>query len=376
MTSPSTVPPLSTSPHPSPPLSLFQPLSEWVPWRQDVGAAPHIVDLRVCQSVAECEKGDDVCIEYYIDAAADAEFYLDVTTDDGGILACEDFGHWVRDISDEEIQHYRDLFFNTGIVSIPNFLKPDVFRDLQRALAEPLHSQFWQASFVNPATGRAQLVPRSRANAARIQSMIDTQHQRREEGKYAYSFTRTMSGIAAKYRRFYRLFFGDMRGMLDSLGLQDMLTRITDRHYEVTVLFISRYKSGDFLDRHSDSVETRRIAFTLHLTEKWRLEYGGLLLFLNQRNWDRAERVLVPQRNAFTFFDVSEERRILPHMVTEVVSGKPVEGKRGGRDRETERHRERDRETEVEREKGEGRVCACVNVCVCVYGCECVCVSE
>eukprot|EP00056_Hartaetosiga_gracilis_P021998 m.27617 g.27617 ORF g.27617 m.27617 type:complete len:147 (+) comp9382_c0_seq1:951-1391(+) len=73
--------------------------------------------------------------------------------------------------------------------------------------------------------------------------------------------------------------------------------------------------------RHSDSVQTRKIAFTMHLTEGWRLEYGGLLFFLDPENWDTAKHVFVPQRNAFTFFDVSEERRVSPHLVTEVSSG-------------------------------------------------------
>ncbi|EGD77649.1 hypothetical protein PTSG_08742 [Salpingoeca rosetta] len=293
----------------------------WESWEQRAGPAPLVDDLRVCQSIAQCDHGDDECLDYYITAHANMEFIHDAMTDDGGILACEDRGDWIRDVSDDEIERFTRLFRTTGIVSIPNFFREDVFVALQEELTRPLHSQFWQASFVDPATSRATTVPRSRANNARIERMIAQQHTRRRQGKYAYSFTRTVSTAPPKYRRFYRHFFGDMASVMESRRMQQLLTRISQRSYELTVLFISRYTSGDFLDRHSDSVETRRIAFTFHLTEDWRLEYGGLLLFLNQYNWDQAERVLVPQRNAFTFFDVSEERRVLPHLVTEVVAG-------------------------------------------------------
>lgn len=41
-------------------------------------------------------------------------------------------------------------------------------------------------------------------------------------------------------------------------------------------------------------------------------------MFLDEDNWDVVRSVSTPTYNTFTFFDVSEEVRLLPHTVTEV----------------------------------------------------------
>lgn len=66
------------------------------------------------------------------------------------------------------------------------------------------------------------------------------------------------------------------------------------------------------LDRHTDSVETRKIAYTLHFTENWEITYGGLLMLLEESDWTSIRRVVVPTFNTFTFFDVSRERFVIP----------------------------------------------------------------
>eukprot|EP00056_Hartaetosiga_gracilis_P021999 m.27615 g.27615 ORF g.27615 m.27615 type:complete len:387 (+) comp9382_c0_seq1:11-1171(+) len=221
---------------------------EWGSLRGFANPAPVLHDLRVCDSVWDCGfNGNDVCVDFFIDMFGDFEFAEHVLTDKKRIRQCEDNGHWMRDISQKEINQFRDDFFFKGIVSVPNMLKPEVFRNLQAALQQPVHSLFWQASFVDTKTNDAKLVPRHPDNLAEINRNRRAQHMLRDQGKYAYSFTRTASLIPAKYRRFYKLFHGDMRGWLDSNKMQDLLTRITNRKYELSVLFTSRYKAGDFL---------------------------------------------------------------------------------------------------------------------------------
>jgi Rps23 Pro-64 3,4-dihydroxylase Tpa1-like proline 4-hydroxylase len=73
------------------------------------------------------------------------------------------------------------------------------------------------------------------------------------------------------------------------------------------------------LNKHTDSVMTRRIAFTLHFTHDWLLSYGGLLVMLSDRDWNAAKRILKPTSGTFSFFDVSSEHFHWPHMVTEVA---------------------------------------------------------
>ena len=44
-------------------------------------------------------------------------------------------------------------------------------------------------------------------------------------------------------------------------------------------------------------------------------------MLLDPDNWQHVRRVVVPTFNTLTFFDVSRERFIIPHFVTEIVQG-------------------------------------------------------
>jgi Rps23 Pro-64 3,4-dihydroxylase Tpa1-like proline 4-hydroxylase len=76
----------------------------------------------------------------------------------------------------------------------------------------------------------------------------------------------------------------------------------------------TRYRAGDFLTRHDDVVEgkNRSHAYVLGLTEEWRPEWGGLLLF-NGRDGDIVE-AMTPAFNTLYLFAVSQ-----PHSVSYVA---------------------------------------------------------
>lgn len=75
------------------------------------------------------------------------------------------------------------------------------------------------------------------------------------------------------------------------------------------------------LDIHTDSVSTRRIAFVFHLTKHWEPTYGGLFMAFSNKSHTDIINVNVPEFNSLAFFDVSEERFVIPHVVTEVANG-------------------------------------------------------
>lgn len=81
----------------------------------------------------------------------------------------------------------------------------------------------------------------------------------------------------------------------------------------------SRYGHGDFLTLHHDRQEgsTRIAAYVLGLTEGWRAEYGGLLLF--HEPGGEIERGFIPAMNALTLFAVPRG-----HSVSQVTSFAPV----------------------------------------------------
>jgi SM-20-related protein len=83
--------------------------------------------------------------------------------------------------------------------------------------------------------------------------------------------------------------------------------------------FASRYAPGDFLSIHQDTHEgvARIAAYAFGLTREWRPEWGGLLLFHDERG--DVARGLVPRWNALNLFAVPVD-----HSVSEVARFAPA----------------------------------------------------
>ncbi len=80
----------------------------------------------------------------------------------------------------------------------------------------------------------------------------------------------------------------------------------------------TRYGPGQFLTLHHDSEvrSQRRLAYVLSLSEGWRPEWGGLLLFHDEAG--EVIRGFVPRMNALTIFSVPRD-----HSVSQVASFAP-----------------------------------------------------
>jgi hypothetical protein len=78
------------------------------------------------------------------------------------------------------------------------------------------------------------------------------------------------------------------------------------------------YDVGDFLTGHDDAVhgKERLAAFVFGLTPRWRLEWGGLLLFHGPM--DRSVSGMVPRFNTLDLFSVPQQ-----HSVSEVSAAAP-----------------------------------------------------
>lgn len=92
---------------------------------------------------------------------------------------------------------------------------------------------------------RAETYPRSIENEQTIRNWLKRSHKRRNEGKYAYSFTRTVMNVPPLVRRYYHQFFDDTIEFLQSPGIKNFLYNITGKRYLLNTLFVSRYASGD-----------------------------------------------------------------------------------------------------------------------------------
>jgi SM-20-related protein len=70
------------------------------------------------------------------------------------------------------------------------------------------------------------------------------------------------------------------------------------------------YRPGDFLTTHDDAVEgkSRRAAYVYGLTRDWRSDWGGLLMFHDERG-DIA-RALIPRFNTLNIFAVPQRHSV------------------------------------------------------------------
>ncbi|HEV2083028.1 MAG TPA: 2OG-Fe(II) oxygenase family protein [Brevundimonas sp.] len=80
----------------------------------------------------------------------------------------------------------------------------------------------------------------------------------------------------------------------------------------------TRYLPGHFLNGHDDRHEDagRLYAYVLNLTPRWRVEWGGLLAFLD--DWVRVSETFVPAFGTLNVFRVPQ-----PHLVTQVADFAP-----------------------------------------------------
>jgi SM-20-related protein len=73
----------------------------------------------------------------------------------------------------------------------------------------------------------------------------------------------------------------------------------------------TRYDPGDFLTEHTDDNDakfTRRIAYVLNLSPNWRAEWGGLLLFHDEKG--HVVETFVPEFNTLNLFSVPQAHSV------------------------------------------------------------------
>lgn len=88
---------------------------------------------------------------------------------------------------------------------------------------------------------------------------------------------------------------------------------------ELSTLFASCYRPGDFLSPHTDK-GNGRVAFVWNLTRDWKPQYGGNLHLLDE-SWSKVDRVVAPDFNTLVLFNVEGDGR--PHFVSHVAPSVP-----------------------------------------------------
>jgi hypothetical protein len=101
-------------------------------------------------------------------------------------------------------------------------------------------------------------------------------------------------------------FLGQFADFMSTAPVLDAIRRITGAtDIAGADLRATCYRSGHFLTRHNDtSTGMRRVAYVLGLTPRWRPEWGGMLMFHNERG--DVELGLMPRMNVLNIFAVPQ----------------------------------------------------------------------
>jgi hypothetical protein len=192
----------------------------------------------------------------------------------------------------------RDLYAATGRIQIHPFLAPgqaEALRDHLQARAD------WRLAFRAGAPASEidpDASPAQRQALARLAAP--------PPGKaFHYLFDRIRLTNTAREGAVEDSLLGEFARFLSSAPVIDLLRTITgDRSVAFAQAQATRYAPGHFLTVHNDREdETGRIAaYVLGLTDDWRPEWGGLLLFHDDRG--DVEHGLVPRMNALNLFRV------------------------------------------------------------------------
>lgn len=205
-----------------------------------------------------------------------------------------------------------DAFQSEGRLQIPDFLRHDGAMTLFRELAQ---SHDWRLA-INQGNetrdyGEAEMAAWPSERKAALEREVV------ERGRHGFQFRYDAIRLPSKDavgEPAHSLVGGfvDFLSSPEMIGLLRTLTGASD------IMFAdghaSRYMPGHFLTAHDDlNVQMgRRVAYVLNLTPQWRPDWGGLLLFYDERG--NVARGFTPAFNVLNIFRVPQ-----PHNVTWVT---------------------------------------------------------
>ena len=127
---------------------------------------------------------------------------------------------------------------------------------------------------------------------------------------FSYIFYRSMNSKNMSYFEFA------LRQTMNSPQFINFLNEVTGLELVgLNTLFLSKYKSGNFLSPHSDK-GNGKLAFVINISSGWKPQYGGILHFMNDERTEIIDS-FVPEFNSFVIFNVPHPHGI-PHFVSHV----------------------------------------------------------
>ena len=202
----------------------------------------------------------------------------------------------------------RPIFERSGRLHIPGFLRPDDAGRVYHALAQETR---WQRALRHGDTpylldpgAFERLAPGERDRIGR--AVLE-----QAAGGFGYAFDSwAMSDFIEAGQRGG----GPLEAVYDLLNSQPFLGFVRAMTGERRAVYVdgqaTRYRPGDFLNHHNDDTDGphRLFAYVLNLTPRWRVDWGGLLLFLDPDG--HVAEGYTPAFNALNIFRVPADHAV------------------------------------------------------------------
>jgi SM-20-related protein len=219
---------------------------------------------------------------------------------------------------DLDVAHFARLYAENGLVQIPDILSEEAANAVHDLLARQIS---WRLAFVAPRNGQvADYGSVVCLNQAEIQALgrdglqqmlAGVMEMARENIGFLYSSYPMIQAWSEGWDPGHPIHklteFMNSPAFLD-FGRQVIGTGpLTKADCQATL-----YSRGQFLTRHRDDGmnNERRAAYTFGFTRNWQTDWGGLLMFLDDRQ--DVERALMPRFNMLSLFDGRKIHSVSP----------------------------------------------------------------
>ena len=210
--------------------------------------------------------------------------------------------------------HYQDI----GWVQIDDLLLPDCARHIHQHLRD---QKQWNLVWNN--NGKhvdMDYLGVDQWSHAEKQKLLDIIHQQ-AENEFQYYFAAIPIFDIYQQNRLPGHFFNQLCEFVNSPAFLALARAVTgDDRIRFADIQATRYSRGHFLTEHDDAVggKNRVAAYVINLTPRWKVDWGGALIFPDR---DSGASALFPKFNVLNVFSVPQK-----HAVT-VVSSFAVESR-------------------------------------------------
>lgn len=206
-------------------------------------------------------------------------------------------------------QAWRPVFRQFGRLHIPGILAPDAAADLYRSIAT---AKGWRRAVHVDQHKDAEIAlegPDAPSPAERAALEKELLAQSRDTFSYLFDVIRVSHDVEAG-----RPVAPALKAAFDFVNGETFLGFIRDLIGDDSAAYCdmaaTRYLPGHFLTAHDDEAadQHRLCAYVLNLTPKWRADWGGILMFLDDE--DHVSEGYVPAFNALNVFTVPQRHAV------------------------------------------------------------------